>query len=93
MFEHISKAIEKRRDFMASLHQEDTNCYRVFHGATEGLPGLSIDRYGQITLIQTWRDLLKESQAKELMKLVNDRLNEPLYCIWNHRQKKKIFLI
>lgn len=36
----------------ASFHADPaTDCYRVFHGYSEGLPGLSIDRYGTAAIV------------------------------------------
>jgi hypothetical protein len=35
---------------------EDTDAWRIFHGVTEGRPGLSIDRYGPLLLAQIWFD-------------------------------------
>jgi len=31
-------------------------CGRLFHGVGEGHPGLTIDRYGEVCLVQTWGD-------------------------------------
>lgn len=35
--------------------EEGTDCFRVFHGAGEGLPGLALDRYGELALVQVFR--------------------------------------
>ena len=45
----ILRAFEKRE----GLHgRSDTDCYRLFNLEGDGLPGLSIDRYGQYLLVQ-----------------------------------------
>ena len=44
----LTAAWESRAAFHA--HQA-TDCYRIFHGYSEGLPGLSIDRYGSAAVI------------------------------------------
>ncbi|MBN1531816.1 MAG: class I SAM-dependent rRNA methyltransferase [Spirochaetes bacterium] len=45
----ILSAFEKR----GSLHDSaDTDCYRLFNLAGDGMPGLSIDRYGEYLLVQ-----------------------------------------
>ena len=31
---------------LPSFHAEGTDCYRLFHGAVEGSPGCTLDRYG-----------------------------------------------
>lgn len=33
---------------MRKLMDEKTDCYRLFHGAVEGCPGLTVDRYGTV---------------------------------------------
>lgn len=34
---------------MRKLLEEQTDCYRLFHGAVEGCPGLTVDRYGAVS--------------------------------------------
>lgn len=34
---------------MLKLREENTDCYRLFHGAVEGCPGLTVDRYGTVS--------------------------------------------
>jgi 23S rRNA (cytosine1962-C5)-methyltransferase len=48
----LGKALEMRADAIVSWTQEGTDSYRVFHGAVEGRPGLTVDRYGPLTLAQ-----------------------------------------
>ena len=85
---HIRDALNRRHAFFKKQHEEGTNCYRLFHGATEGIPGLSIDRYGSVLLIQTWRDPLEEEQVSSIAKLIRDELSISLSAVWNHRQKR-----
>lgn len=33
---------------MRKLLEEETDCYRLYHGAVEGCPGLTVDRYGTV---------------------------------------------
>lgn len=35
---------------MRKLSEEKTDCYRLFHGAVEGCPGLTIDRYSTVRI-------------------------------------------
>ncbi len=59
MFEKIIQAaIDRRAALLERLAAEQTTCYRLFHGAVEGHPGVTLDRYGQILLCQTFRDRL-----------------------------------
>jgi 23S rRNA (cytosine1962-C5)-methyltransferase len=50
----LATAFANRADLLARLHAEDTTCYRLFHGSVEGAAGLTIDRYGDLLLVQTF---------------------------------------
>ena len=45
------------------LHNEGTDCYRLFHGSQEGASGLTIDRYGPQLLIQSFHQSLTPAEA------------------------------
>ena len=60
-----------------------TTCLRLLHGAVEGVPGLTVDRYGPILLIQTFRDPLQQGMYNELVEAFGDGLMP----VWNHRGK------
>ena len=85
---HILGALERRSSFIEERHTEGTDCYRLFHGATEGIPGLSIDRYGPVLLMQTWREPLETQHATFMADLIRKELSMPLLAVWNHRQKR-----
>jgi len=88
MLNLIITAINNRRALLATLHLENTTCYRIFHGATEGCPGLSIDRYGPILLFQTWREPLALDTIETLSAHICTELELELLVVWNHRQKR-----
>lgn len=48
-FLHPKAALAARLPLMRRLAEEETDCYRLFHGAVEGCPGLTIDRYGTVS--------------------------------------------
>ncbi len=50
----LTLALDNRKAFLKKCHQENTDCYRLFHGTVEGIPGLTIDRYGKQLLIQSF---------------------------------------
>ena len=54
----LQAAFTARQPLIERLHAEDTNAYRLFNGATENQPGLTIDRYGDLLLIQTFHEPL-----------------------------------
>lgn len=52
----VQASIASRAPLIASLHAEQTDCYRLLHGAMEGLPGVTLDRYNRLLLLQTFRE-------------------------------------
>jgi len=52
----LQTAFSARQPLIERLHAEDTNAYRLFNGSTEGHPGLTVDRYGDLLLIQTFHE-------------------------------------
>ena len=62
----LERALDARRDLIARLEAEQTNAYRLFHGTVEGRPGLTVDHYGQLILVQSFHDTLPASQLAEV---------------------------
>ncbi len=59
---------------IARLHQEETGCYRLFHGVNEGRAGLSVDAYGPLTLAQVnSRTPLSEHEQGSLTEFLGRR--------------------
>ena len=56
--ELLQAAFAARQSLIARLHDEDTNAYRLFNGSSENRPGLTVDRYGDLLLIQTFHNAL-----------------------------------
>lgn len=83
----LTAALAARRPRLASWQAEGTDCYRIFHGAVEGHPGLTVDRYGPVLLIQTWRDHLSADTVAQWGDLASEALETPLRAVWNHRAK------
>lgn len=54
----LATAFEARGSLLDRLHAEGTDAYRLFHGTAEGWPGLTIERYGGLLLIQTFHQSL-----------------------------------
>lgn len=81
----LQAAIERRRELLARLHAEGTDCVRLLHGIAEEAPGLAVDRYGPILLVQTWREPLAEGDLDALAAVVNETLGTALTPCWNHR--------
>ena len=54
----LAAALAARAELMPRLHAEQTDAYRLFHGSVEGHPGLTIDRYGELLLVQCFHSPL-----------------------------------
>lgn len=78
---HLDAALQRRSELIGSL--ADTTCYRLFHGISEGVPGLAVDRYGSVLLAQTWREPLGTDDLAALASLA-EKLD--LTPVWNRRK-------
>jgi 23S rRNA (cytosine1962-C5)-methyltransferase len=81
----LQRALAHRGALLARLHGEDTTCYRLFHGATEGFPGLAADRYGAIFLLQSWGERPPDDLAARWAALASEAVGASLTPVWNHR--------
>jgi 23S rRNA (cytosine1962-C5)-methyltransferase len=62
----LETAFAARQPLIERLHAEDTNGYRLFNGSTENRPGLTVDRYGDLLLIQTFHEALDGHDRVEI---------------------------
>lgn len=85
----IAQALASREALLATLHAEDTDAYRLFHGATEGIPGLTVDRYGPHILVQTFRAPLEREEFEQLGQRLEDALPFSFWLVYNHRKGSK----
>ena len=83
--EMIAEALGRRASLLAELASEGTDGVRLFHGVVEGRPGLTVDRYGPILLVQTGRDALEEGELERLAGTVESELGLGLVPVYNHR--------
>ena len=86
----IEPALERRKPFFEALRLEGTDCCRLFHGVAEGLPGLTVDRYGGLVLAQTFRDCLAPAEIAALEECLRRLLPGPFAFACNHRGKKAV---
>lgn len=82
----LQTAFTARTALIASLHAEDTNAYRLFNGSTEGFPGLTVDRYGELLLIQTFHQTLDGHDRSEIEQFFSAAL-PGLVAIYNDRSR------
>lgn len=76
----LDAALQRRGALFDSLEQ--TDCVRLLNGISEGWPGVAIDRYGPVLLVQTWREPLPDGMLEALAA----RVPWDLVPVWNHRQ-------
>lgn len=81
----IEAALVRREPLLQRLREQGTDCVRLFHGIAEGEPGLSIDRYGPLLLLQTNREPLSHDDTEEIGRFVQERLGTGLHVVGNHR--------
>lgn len=79
----LEQARSRRATLTEQLRAEGTDSYRLFHGGAEGLPGLTIDRYGELTLAQTFREPLSPNQLSMML----ERYGE--FFVYNHRGSRE----
>ena len=82
----LAAALTARADLLARLHGEDTNAYRLFHGSVEGEPGLTVDRYGDLLLVQSFHRPLAAAQLAELTAFYAAAI-PGLHCVYNDRSQ------
>ena len=75
----LTTARERRATLSRALLVEGTDCFRLFHGAVEGRPGLTVDRYGATVLVQTFREALSDAELEAIREL------HALPVFYNHR--------
>lgn len=79
----LDQADSQRGALVRELEAEKTDCWRLFHGACEGRPGLTVDKYGELILVQTFRESLTEIEIAELRERYGSMF------VYNHRGDRK----
>jgi 23S rRNA (cytosine1962-C5)-methyltransferase len=83
----LRAALHNRQDLLAELHQQNTDCYRLFHGSQEGAGGLTIDRYGPQLLVQSFHQSLSRDELLQLAEQCQVSLGTPLLLVYNDRSQ------
>lgn len=74
----ISRALELRKAALPSLADGSTNCFRLVHGEGDYLPGLIVDIYGRIAVMQTHSAGMYKSRkdiAEAIKEVFKDRID------------------
>jgi len=82
----LAAALDARGDLIARLHAEQTDAYRLFHGSAEGHPGLTIDRYGELLLVQCFHSPLTPEALTAVENFYADKL-PGLTLVYNDRSQ------
>jgi len=85
---HLKVALHNRETLIERCHQEGTTCYRLFHGAVERWPSVTIDRYGDTLLFQTWRSDLNDEVVGQMADFIEEKLDHRFYIVWADRRKR-----
>ncbi|SFI95677.1 23S rRNA (cytosine1962-C5)-methyltransferase [Pseudomonas guineae] len=83
----LHAALNNRQDLLTELHQQGTDCYRLFHGSQEGAGGLTIDRYGPQLLVQSFHQSLSRDELLQLAEQCQTSLSEQLLLVYNDRSQ------
>ena len=81
----LSAALDARQALLNELHQQQTDCYRLFHGSQEGAPGLTVDRYGPQLMVQSFHQPLEREALLALHAQINKRQGLDLQLVYNDR--------
>ncbi len=66
LVDHLAAAFVAREALLNQCHAEHTDAYRLFHGSVEGEPGLTVDRYGELLIAQSFHLPLGAAQLDAL---------------------------
>lgn len=83
----LRAALDSRKDLIAHLHAEGTDCYRLFHGSQEGAGGLTVDRYGPQLMVQSFHQPLERDDLLALHDAINRELGQDLLLVYNDRSR------
>ena len=83
---HLQAAFTARQALIERLHGEATNAYRLFNGSTENEPGLTVDRYGDLLLIQTFHEPL-DGHDRAAIESFYSQAMPGLIAVYNDRSR------
>ncbi|MGE7960634.1 class I SAM-dependent rRNA methyltransferase [Pseudomonas sp. NPDC089530] len=83
----LRAALDRRQDLLVELHQQGTDCYRLFHGSQEGAGGLTVDRYGPQLLVQSFHQPLERDALLQLQETIHEHLGLDTLLVYNDRSQ------
>ncbi len=66
LVDRLAAAFVAREALLNQCHAEHTDAYRLFHGSVEGETGLTVDRYGELLIAQSFHRPLDAAQLDAL---------------------------
>ncbi len=84
--DRLAAALAARAPLIEQLEAEQTDAYRLFHGSTEGEAGLTVDRYGDLLLVQTFHRPLEAGELAEIEAFYATS-HPGLALVWNDRSR------
>lgn len=85
----LEAALARRQALLARLAAEDTDCWRLLHGSSEGCEGLTVDVYADVCLVQTFREPLSPSALTQIESFCARNLPRVRGWAWNHRGRER----
>lgn len=82
----LAAGLAARQPLLEALEAEQTDAYRLFHGSTEGAPGLTVDRYGDLILVQSFHTSPSPAELATVEAFYGDAF-PGLSVIWNDRSQ------
>lgn len=70
---HLLAALKRRESLLREKETHGTDCFRLFCGESEGIPGLVVDLYGSVLVIQVYESecLLKQNEILEVAQFIS----------------------
>jgi 23S rRNA (cytosine1962-C5)-methyltransferase len=68
----LRAAMTRRSAFISRLATERTNCCRLLHGTQEGVPGVTLDRYGDLALLQSFHAPVADDEVAVVRRVLDD---------------------
>ena len=72
----LRTAVIRRAELRNQLAAARTDCYRLLHGTQEGVPGVTLDRYGDLALLQSFHEPLSDDHVAVVSLVLNEYLPE-----------------
>jgi 23S rRNA (cytosine1962-C5)-methyltransferase len=82
----LSQAWQNRSDLQQQWQNESTDCYRIFHGTNEGLPGTTLDRYGPLLILQTFHNSVSDNELEQVRQFSAENFPD-LHLVYNDRSR------